>query len=138
MIILDTNVLSALMREKPEAEVINWLDKQPRQSIWITSITFLEIAFGIHILVKGKRRSALQLAFTNLVNELLENRVAVFDSASAQETASIMALHKRRGTPVDLRDAMIAGIAVARKAQLATRNIRHFEGLAITIHNPWN
>src|SRR6266566_3687538 len=74
MIVLDTNVLSALMRRPPDTGVVEWLDKQPRTSIWTTSITILEIRYGLHILPIGKRRSALLQAFERVLVEKIENR----------------------------------------------------------------
>src|SRR5438132_6675081 len=85
MIVLDTNVLSALMRHPPDTGVVEWLDKQPRTSIWTTSITILEIRYGLHILPIGKRRSALLQAFERVLVEKIENRVAPFDTAAAQQ-----------------------------------------------------
>src|SRR2546429_332521 len=84
MIVLDTNVLSALMRHPPDTGVVEWLDKQPRTSIWTTSITILEIRYGLHILPIGKRRLALLQAFDRVL-EKIENRVAPFDTAAAQQ-----------------------------------------------------
>ena len=84
MIVLDTNVLSALMRHLPDRSVVEWLDKQPRTSIWTTSITILEIRYGLQILPIGKRRSALLQAFEKVLLEKIESRVAPFDTAAAQ------------------------------------------------------
>jgi predicted nucleic acid-binding protein len=136
MIILDTNVLSALMRQTPEAAVVKWLDEQPRTSIWTTSVTLLEIQFGIHILVAGKRRSALMAAFEAIL-QTIEHRVAPFDDAAALEAGDLMASRNKKGRPVELRDTMIAGIAIARRATFATRNTEHFLDAAIPLVNPW-
>ncbi len=137
MIILDTNVLSALMRQLPEAAVVRWLDQQPRSSIWTTSITVLEIYFGLQILPAGKRRSHLMQAFEILVGAKIEGRVAPFDNSAAEQAATLMAARQKRGRPADLRDTMIAGIALANHASLATRNISHFEDLSLSVINPW-
>ncbi len=137
MIILDTNVLSALMRTTPEVPVVAWLDRQPTESVWITSITLFEARLGLALLPAGRRRQMLEAAFARLLKEDLENRVLVFDSAAATEAASIVAERQKPGRPVDMRDAQIAGIALARRATLATRNLRHFGGLKIAIVNPW-
>jgi toxin FitB len=137
MIILDTNVLSALMREPPDPAVVRWLDQQPRLSVWTTSITILEIRFGIAILPVGRRQALLSEAFEKTINEQLDHRVAVFDADSAHEASVLMAMRQRKGKVVELRNAMIAGIALAHRATLATRNTRHFDDLSTPIVNPW-
>ena len=137
MIILDTNVLSALMRMAPEAAVVAWLDRQPTESVWITSITLFEARLGLALLPSGRRRQTLEAAFARLLLEDLENRVLDFDSAAAIEAASLAAERQKNGRSVDMRDTQIAGIALARRATLATQNIRHFADLKISIVNPW-
>src|SRR5215470_10533682 len=136
MIVLDTNVLSALMRQTPDATVIAWLDKQPRTSVWTTSVTILEIRFGLQIIAAGKRRSQLLDGF-EMVLEKMGHRIAPFDDAAAIQAADLMAIRHRKGRPVELRDTMIAGIVVARHATLATRNVIHFEDLSVLVVNPW-
>ncbi len=137
MILLDTNVLSALMSRIHDRNAIAWLDRQPRSSVWTTSVSILEIRFGLQILPLGKRRSDLMAAFERMVTDKIEERIAPFDAAAAQHTADLMAARQKAGRVVDLRDAMIAGIALATAAMLATRNIRHFEDLSIRLVNPW-
>ena len=137
MIILDTNVLSALMRTVPDAHVVAWLDRQPAESVWITSITLFEAYLGLALLPSGRRRRTLEAAFARLLQEDLENRVLDFDSAAATEAASLAAARQKNGRPVDLRDTQTAGIALARRATLATRNVRHFRDLRILIVDPW-
>lgn len=137
MIILDTNVLSALMRQVPEAPVVAWLDRQPAESIWITSITLFEARLGLALLPKGRRQQTLEAAFARLLEEDLENRVLDFDGAAATEAASLAAHRQKTGRPVDMRDTQIAGIALARRATLATRNARHFENLNVPVVDPW-
>ena len=137
MIILDTNVLSALMRTAPEASVVAWLDRQPAKSVWMTSITLFEARLGLALLPAGRRRQALEAAFARLLIEDLENRVLDFDSAAAIEVASLAAAREKNGRPVDMRDTQIAGIVIARRATLATRNARHFADLKISIVDPW-
>ena len=136
MIILDTNVLSALMRQTPDKNVIVWLDKQPRTSVWTTSVTILEVRFGLQIMPLGKRRSLLIQAFEGVLDKI-GYRVAPFDAAAAQHAGDLMASRQRRGRPGELRDTMIAGIVLAHHATLATRNITHFEDLSVPVINPW-
>jgi len=136
MIILDTNVLSALMTEAPDRQVIAWLDKQPRTSIWTTSVTILEIRFGLQILPAGKRRSLLIQAF-GAVLDRIGQRVAPFDVGAAQQAGDLMVSPHKKGRPVELRDTMIAGIVLVHHATLATRNTAHFDDLAVPLINPW-
>jgi predicted nucleic acid-binding protein len=138
VIILDTNVLSALMQAQPDVRVIDWLDRQAPESIWITSITLFESRLGLALLPEGRRRQALEAAFERLLNEYLQNRVLGFDAAAALEAAMLAAARQRAGRPVDLRDTQIAGIAAARRASIATRNLRHFQDLSVPVINPWD
>ena len=137
MIILDTNVLSALMRAEPERSVVAWLDAQPAESIWITSITVFEALFGLALLPTGRRRRELDSSFARLVEEDLDSRVLDFDRAAAIEAASLAARRSRLGRPVDLRDTQIAGIALSRRATIATRNMKHFRDLDVPLVDPW-
>lgn len=136
MILLDTNVLSALMQQAPDNNVVAWLDRQPRASIWTTSVTVLEIRFGLQIMSGGKRRSVLIQSFQELLNRI-GNRVVSFDIAAAEAAGDLMASRHKSGRPGDLRDTMIAGIVVAQHATLATRNTTHFEDIPAPLINPW-
>lgn len=137
MIILDTNVVSALMRGPIESGVIAWLDRQPIESIWVTSITVFEACLGVALLPKGRRRTSLEAAFTKLLEDDLENRVLDFDHAAAAAAAALAAERQRAGRTVDFRDTQIAGIAIVRHATLATRNTRHFADARVSLVNPW-
>jgi predicted nucleic acid-binding protein len=136
MMILDTNVLSALMLQVPDKNVVAWLDRQPRTSIWTTSITILEVRFGLQIMASGKRRSALMQAFEEVL-EKMGHRVAAFDASAARVASDLMASRRKRGRPGDWRDTMIASIALAQHATLATRNTGHFEDISVLLVNPW-
>jgi toxin FitB len=138
VIILDTNVLSALMRDTPEPAVVEWLDRQPAESIWITSITLFEARLGLALLPKGNRQRTLQSAFEKLLAEDLENRILDFDAGAAIAAASLAAERQRAGRTVDMRDTQIAGIATARRATLATRNVKHFRDLKVPVVDPWS
>ena len=138
MIVLDTNVLSALMLDPADAAVVAWLDGQPRISIWTTSINLFELRYGIEALAAGRKRSRLQQAIERLLDEKIEHRIAGFDEAAANATAILTAERRCSGRPVDLRDGMIAGIAIACQAALATRNVRHFADLPIAVVDPWS
>jgi predicted nucleic acid-binding protein len=136
MIILDTNVISDVMQVK--GAVAGWLDGQLRTSVWTTSISVFEVRYGLEILAKGKRRSDQEAAFARLIGEKLEGRILMFDEAAAHEAAMLMARRHLAGAPRDLRDTMIAGIALAQRATLATRNVRHFDDLDVPVVNPWD
>jgi predicted nucleic acid-binding protein len=138
VIVLDTNVLSALMRTNPETVVVEWLDRQPADSVWITSITVFEARFGLALLPKGRRRNGLERAFDRVLTEDLSNRVLALDEMAAVTAAQLAAERQRWGRTVDLRDTLIAGIAQARRATIATRNARHFEGLDVPVVDPWH
>lgn len=137
MIILDTNVLSALMRSEPDPAVVAWLDRQPAESVWITSITVFEVQLGLSLLPASRRKRALEAAFSALVQEDLDRRVLDFDSEAATAAADLAARRQKRGRPADMRDTQIAGIAIARRAMLATRNTRHFSDSGIALVDPW-
>ena len=137
MIILDTNVLSALMQVRPDTAVINWLDAQPAEIIWVSSITLFEARYGLNLLPEGQRKTTLLERFEQIVQTDLANRIVVFDVRAAGKAAELAALRKSRGRPVDMRDTFIAGIAMAHGATLATRNIKHFEDLPTPVVNPW-
>jgi predicted nucleic acid-binding protein len=137
MIILDTNVISALMRSVPEPRVITWLDGQPPESIWTTSVCVFEIAYGLQSLPKGKRQKSLQETFDIALHEDLGGRVLEFDSTAANEAALIAAHLRSKGRPVEIRDVLIAGIVATRNGTLATRNSKHFIDTKISLIDPW-
>jgi len=91
MIILDTNVFSALMGRVPDEHVIGWLDRQPRSSIWTTSVTILEVRFGLQTMPLGKRRARLVRVFETILADKISQRVAPFDTAAARQAGDLMA-----------------------------------------------
>ena len=137
MIILDTNVLSAVASSQPDPLVVAWLDRQIYESIWITSITVFEARMGLALLPSSHRRSSLELTFALLLHGDLENRVLDFDADASVAAAALAAKRRMAGRSVEVRDTQIAGIAVSRRATLATRNVRHFDDLEIPVVNPW-
>ena len=137
MILLDSNVLSAMMRAATEPAVERWFDAQPTESVWTTSITVFEIHFGLRLLAPGRRRNQLEMAFRRAIDDVLGGRVLSFDGVAAETAAAIAADRQERGRTIEIRDVQIAGIAKARKATLATRNTRHFEDLGIALVDPW-
>jgi predicted nucleic acid-binding protein len=137
MTILDSNVVSALMNDPPVEKVIAWLDVQARNSIWTTSITVFEIRSGLEIMAAGKRQARLSELFERILDRF-QQRIAVFDTEAARLAAILTALRRSKGRTGELRDAMIAGIVLANRASLATRNIAHFADISATVVNPWN
>ena len=137
MIVLDTNVLSALMQQQPDAQVVAWLDRQAAESIWISTVTLFEARYGLALLASGRRKKLLLERFEQFLEDDLENRVLSFDTQAANLAAQLAAERKARGRPFDMRDTFIAGIALARRATLATRNTRHFDDLSTPVVNPW-
>src|ERR1700691_2587287 len=115
MIILDSNVLSELMRPRPEEKVIVWLDRQPQTSIWTTSVTVFEIRFGLQVMPTGRRRAIYTQGFEALLDGI-DYRIAPFDTEAAHQASALMASRKIQGRPRELRDTMIAGIVLARHA----------------------
>jgi predicted nucleic acid-binding protein len=137
VILLDTNVVSALMRRDPELAVVSWLDRQPAESIWTTTITVFEVITGLQLMAVGRRRRGLERAFDALLAEELDGRVQSFDTPAALAAGEIAAQRQVGGRSLEIRDVQIAGIATARRAQLATRNTRHFSDLGIALIDPW-
>ncbi|MDP9120513.1 MAG: type II toxin-antitoxin system VapC family toxin [Acidobacteriota bacterium] len=137
MIILDTNVISALMRSEPDPVVVRWLDGLPPESLWTTAITVFEVRLGLEILAAGRRRRLLEAAFETALVEDFEGRVLAFDQAAAHAAGRMAAERRRSGRTVEIRGLQIAGIALARKSAVATRNLRHFAGLGLKLLDPW-
>ncbi len=104
----------------------------------LNSVTLFEIRFGLALLASGRRKKLLHERFEELLQDDLQNRVLLFDTNAAAQAAQLAADRKAGGRPVDMRDTFIAGIALAHKAILATRNIRHFSDLSVTVVNPWD
>jgi predicted nucleic acid-binding protein len=138
MIILDTNVLSALMLSEPDKVVASWLNEQARTSVWTTSVTIFEIRYGLLAMPAGRRQAGRRALFERVIEEMLERRVLSFDHAAGEEAALLMDARRRAGRLGELRDTMIAGIVLAQRATLATRNIRHFDDLSVPVVDPWN
>lgn len=137
MILLDTNVLSELMREKPAPAVFAWLNGLRRDEIWTTTISVFEIRLGLERMGAGRRRQALEEAFRDLLEDGLRGRVAVFDRGAAEQAGRLSARRAAAGRAAEIRDTMMAGIVLAQRATLATRNVRHFDDLGAVVVDPW-
>jgi len=138
MIVLDTNVVSELMRTDPEPAVIAWLNRQAVGSIWLTAITIIEVRYGILILPMGRRREGMMKRFDGIAKVLLDNRILPFDGEAAVQSADIAARRRLSGRNIASGGTQIAGIVASRRAMLATRNRRDFEDLEIALVDPWN
>ncbi len=138
MIILDTNVLSEVMKPAPSARVVRWLGKYPALRLFTTAITQAEILYGVELLPKGKRRAALQSAVEAMFAEEFAGRILPFDSEAAQAFPQIASSRRASGRPVTQFDTQIAAIAHARGAAVATRNTLDFDHCGITVLNPWS
>lgn len=138
MIVLDTNVLSELLRAVPDARVLAWMDAQPTDLLFTTAITQGEMLYGVHRLRPGARRERLHADIEAIFSADMAGRVLAYDGASAAAHAAVAAERQAMGRPVSQSDAMIAGIVRAHGARLATRNVRDFEGCGIELIDPWH
>ena len=137
MIVLDTNVVSELMRQKPDAKVTAWLDGFLRRDICITAISIFELRFGIKLHAKGQRRSQLEHGLAQILDSGFKDRILNLDAKAANAAALVCAEQRLIGHSKEVRDTFIAGIAISRNADLATRNVRHFRGMNIRVIDPW-
>ena len=137
MILLDTNVVSELMRAAPLPAVLAYADSHPRVSLFVSAVTQGEILYGIALLPPGKRRDWLVQAARKTFETFFSGRVLPFDSAAAEAYAEIASDRRQAGRPIAQADAQIAAIARSRGARLATRNIPDFEGCRVELVNPW-
>ena len=138
MILLDTNVVSAVMQSPPDPTVVNWLDQQPADLIWLPSVVVFELRYGVGYCRRGARRRGLEQALETLLSELVQGRIAPLDAVAAQKAVRLAAQRRSRGVVADLRDTLIAGIAQACSATLATRNQRLFSDLTLPMINPFD
>ncbi len=137
MIILDTNVISELMKEQPDPQVKQWIGSQRPQDLALTAIAIAEITRGLSRLPKGKRRHILEQNFTAFVHDAFGVRIFPFDEEAAFLYGVLSAMREQAGMKADPVDLMIASIAKNHNASIATRNIKDFTGCGITLINPW-
>ena len=138
MIVLDTNVLSELMRPRPAAQVVRWVEGQPSIELFTTAISEAEILCDIELLPRGRRRDGLLAAAESMFAEDFSGRVLPFDSSAARAFFSIAARRRAVGKPISHADAQIAAIVQLNNATLATRNVRDCDACGIRLHNPWS
>ncbi len=137
MIVLDTNVLSEVIKISPSTRVVQWWNSFPETELYLTSITQAEILVGIELLPRGKRRTAIEQAAEETFREDFAGRILPFDSEAAGEFARITVSRRKLGRPISQADAQIAAIARAFQATLATRNTGDFENCGVKLVNPW-
>jgi predicted nucleic acid-binding protein len=137
MILLDTNVISEVMRQAPSTNVLNWLNRNSDAGLLISSISIAEICYGLRILPTGQRQQTLQARFEQFIAEGFVGRIVAFDEPAARIYAEIMGLCKEKGRPMSLPDGQIAAIAKWHHLALATRNLSDFENCGIPLINPF-
>ena len=137
MIILDTNVISEPLKPLPEPAVLDWLDRQSPQTLYLTTVNLAELLAGIEVLPQGRRRAELQHVLTTQVIPLFEGRILSFDEKAAEAFARIHASAQAFGNPISFADGAIAAIASAQGFILATRNVRDFRSTGVELINPW-
>jgi toxin FitB len=137
MIILDTNVLSELMRANPDENVLAWLDSQHSQDLYTTAITVAELLYGVARLAHGKRKTALRGAIESMLEGELAGKILPFDGNSARQYAMLVAECESHGRPISSADAQIAAVCHAHDTMLATRNGKDFETTGVRIIDPW-
>jgi toxin FitB len=137
MIVLDTNVISEVMRPNPSPKVLEWMRAEPLASLFTTAITEAELLYGVALLPPGRRRQALEATLTTVLSEDFSGRILPFDSAAAREFATVAAGRRRSGRPISDADARIAAIARSRGAAVATRNVEDFVACDLMLIDPW-
>ena len=137
-IVLDTNVISELMRPAPHPAVLGWMAAQPRATLYTTSINQAEILFGIAMLSQGRRRAAVAAAAEAMFADDLAGRILPFSGVAAAHYAGIVVIRRRSGSPIEAFDALIAATALAADAAIATRDVGGFDGCGVRLINPWD
>ena len=138
MFILDTNVVSELMRPAPDPAMASWIAERATSNLFLTAVTEAELRFGLAVLPPGRRRDGLATGLERMLRTGFANRILPFDSGAARAYAGIAAARRRGGRPIAQADCQIAAIASACGMAVATRNVRHFENMGIEILNPWD
>ena len=138
MLVLDTNMLSAMISAEPIRKVADWILDQPSEELFTAAVCQAEILSGISILPNGRRRAALEEAARAMFADDFHGRVLPFDTEAAAAYAEVFADRRKAGRPAGTVDLMLAAIARVRGASVVTRNVADFEGVGLTIINPWD
>jgi len=137
VILIDTNVVSEAMRPRPDRRVLEWLDAQAPETLYLSAVSLAELLLGIESLPTGKRREALAASLAGQIVGLFGERIVSFDLSAAQNFAQIVTRARRRGYPIAVADAQIAATAASRKFMVATRDEAPFQAAGIPVLNPW-
>ncbi len=137
MILLDTKVISELMRAEPAQIVLDWFGQHDAADLFISAITEAELRTGVAILPDGQRRDRLQMAIDAMIDQDFQGRIMPFDSLAAKAYAEITSQRRAAGRPIAEADCQIAAIARANAAMVATRNVRDFDKCGVAVINPW-
>lgn len=138
MFVLDTNVVSELMRPAPDPAISSWVAERATSSLFLTAVTEAELRFGLAVMPPGKRRDSLREDLERMLDTGFAKRILPFDSDAARAYAEIAAARRGIGRPIGQADGQIAAIARARGMAVATRNVRDFAEMGIDIFNPWD
>lgn len=137
MIVLDTDVVTEVMRPRPDERVVGWLDTLDASAVALTAVTVAEIAYGVSRLPDDRKKARLRQRVVEMFGEEFENRLLPFDALAAMDYAAIVVARERAGRPISMADAQIASICRVHEAALATRNVGDFEGAGLKLLNPW-
>lgn len=137
MILLDTNVVSEMMRAVPSAQVLAWLNDQDATTVFVSTITVAEIEYGLRLLPDGRRRTGLRTRFEHFLRQAFEGRIPDFDHAAARSYGEVMGGRREMGRPMSVPDGQIAVIARSRDYAVATRNVSDFEDCGLAVINPF-
>jgi hypothetical protein len=138
VIVLDTNVVSELIRKNAAAQVVAWVDRHPGDQVFITAVTAAELLYGVTRLPDGRRKQALAVKVRDLIDEDFEDQVLPFSSESAHHYAEIVASRERLGKSISMADAQIAAICRQYDLVLGTRNAKDFADTGVRVLNPWD
>ncbi len=138
MVLLDTNVVSEMIKLTPDPAVGRWLARQPEPDVFLCAVTEAELRFGVAMLPDGRRRDALAAVIEGILGEDFAGRILPFDSRAAIAYATVSSGRRRAGRPISTADAQIAAVALSRGAPIATRNVSDFEGCGVEVINPWD
>jgi len=138
MILIDTNVISETQRQEPNARVLDWIDAQALETLYLSKITVAELRSGIVLMPVGKRRASLDEKLEKRLLPMFANRVLSFDMDCTKAYAELLAKSRAAGLAVEPADALIAAVALANGLTVATRDTSPFEAAGLTIINPWD
>ena len=138
MILLDTNVISQTASKRPDPGVVAWLDDQPTDTLYLSTITVAELRYGVAILPRGRRRAELEARVEDIVLPLFAGRILPFDEAATSSFAALRADARKRGRAISITDGYIAAIALSRTFTVATRDTSPFEAAGLRVINPFD